>query len=154
MSFFKGFFYAGRGLLSALSERNFRFHLCAAATVIFFGARFYSFGKTEWTVLLLTCAVVLSLECVNTALERLCDKVCPERDDLIKKCKDIAAGAVLIAAIFAAAIGVVLFWNIEKFAEIAFFFSEPIRLILMIVGFAAEILFIFLPRKKHNNQGE
>ena len=91
---------------------------------------------------------------MNTALERLCDKVCPERDDLIKKCKDIAAGAVLIAAIFAAAIGVVLFWNIEKFAEIAFFFSEPIRLILMIVGFAAEILFIFLPRKKHNNQGE
>lgn len=154
MSFFKGFFYAGRGLLNALSERNFRFHLCAAATVIFFGVKFYSFRASEWAVLLLTCAVVLSLECVNTALERLCDKVCPEQDDLIKKCKDIAAGAVLISAIFAAAIGVVLFWNIEKFAEIVYFFSEPLRLILMIVGFIAEILFIFLPRKKHNNQGE
>lgn len=148
MSFFKGFFYAGRGLLNALAERNFRFHLCAAATVIFFGAKFYSFRASEWAVLLLTCAVVLSLECVNTALERLCDKVCPEQDNLIKKCKDIAAGAVLIAAIFAAAIGVTLFWNIEKFAEIVYFFSEPTRLILLIIGILAEILFIFLPRKK------
>ena len=148
MSFFKGFFYAGRGLLNALAERNFRFHLCAAATVIFFGAKFYSFRTSEWAVLLLTCAVVLSLECVNTALERLCDKVCPEQDELIKKCKDIAAGAVLIAAIFAVAIGVMLFWSTEKFAEIAVFFSEPFRLILLIIGVLAEILFIFLPRKK------
>lgn len=148
MSFFKGFFYAGRGLLNALAERNFRFHLCAAATVIFFGAKFYSFRTSEWAVLLLTCAVVLSLECVNTALERLCDKVCPEQDELIKKCKDIAAGAVLIAAIFAVAIGVMLFWSTEKFAEIMYFFSEPLRLILLIIGILAEILFIFLPRKK------
>ena len=148
MSFFKGFFYAGRGLLNALAERNFRFHLCAAATVIFFGAKFYSFRTSEWAVLLLTCAVVLSIECVNTALERLCDKVCPEQDELIKKCKDIAAGAVLIAALFAVAIGVMLFWSTEKFAEIVYFFSEPFRLILLIIGILAEILFIFLPRKK------
>ena len=148
MSFFKGFFYAARGLLNALAERNFRFHLCAAATVIFFGARFYSFDKAEWAILLLTCAVVLSLECVNTALERLCDKVCPEQHDLIKKCKDIAAGAVLIAAVFAVAIGIVLFWNIEKFAEIVYFFSEPLKLILLIIGILLEAAFVFLPRKK------
>ena len=148
MSFFKGFFYAARGLLNALAERNFRFHLCAAATVIFFAAKFYSFDKAEWAALLLTCAVVLSLECVNTALERLCDKVCPEQHDLIKKCKDIAAGAVLIAAIFAVAIGIVLFWNIEKFAEIVYFFSEPLKLILLIIGILLEAAFVFLPRKK------
>ena len=148
MSFFKGFFYAGRGLLNALCERNFRFHLCAAATVIFFGAKFYSFRASEWAVLLLTCAAVMSLECVNTALERLCDKVCPEQADLIRKCKDIAAGAVLIAAIFAVALGVVLFWNIAKFAAIAVFFSEPLRLILLIIGILIEAAFVFLPRKK------
>ena len=148
MSFFKGFFYAARGLLNALAERNFRFHICAAATVIFFAAKFYSFRTSEWAVLLLTCAVVLSIECVNTALERLCDKVCPEQDDLIKKCKDISAGAVLVSAIFAVIIGVVLFWNIEKFAEIVYFFSDTLRLILLIIGILAEILFIFLPRKK------
>ncbi len=148
MSFFKGFFYAGRGLLNALSERNFRFHLCAAATVIFFGAKFYSFRASEWAVLLLTCAVVLSLECVNTALERLCDKVCPEQDNLIKKCKDIAAGAVLVSAIFAAAIGVVLFWDIEKFAEIVYFFSDTPRLIMLIIGILLEAGFVFLPKQK------
>ena len=148
MSFFKGFFFAGRGLVNALRERNFRFHLCAAATVIFFAAKFYSFDKAEWAALLLTCAVVLSLECVNTALERLCDKVCPEKDDLIKKCKDIAAGAVLVSAIFAAAIGVVLFWDIEKFAEIVYFFSDTPRLIMLIIGILLEAGFVFLPRKK------
>ena len=148
MSFFKGFFYAGRGLLNALAERNFRFHLCAAATVIFFAAKFYSFDKAEWAILLLTCAVVLSLECVNTALERLCDKVCPEKDELIRKCKDIAAGAVLVSAVFAVVIGIILFWDIEKFAEIVYFFSEPLKLILLIIGILLEAAFVFLPKQK------
>ena len=153
MSFFKGFFYAGRGIADAFSERNFRFHICAAATVIFFAAKFYSFEKAEWALLLLTCAAVLSAECVNTALERLCDKVCPESDSLIRKCKDIAAGAVLVLAVFAAAIGVVLFWDIGVFAEIVAFFSEPLKLILMIIGFLLEAGFVFIP-KKDKKMGE
>lgn len=148
MSFFKGFFYAGRGIVCAVSERNFRFHLCAAAAVIFFGAKFYSFNKSEWAVLLLTCAAVLSLEAVNTALERLCDKVSPEKDELIRKSKDISAGAVLISAIFAAVIGVLFFWDTEKFAVIAEFFSEPLRLILLIICVIAAGIFVFLPSKK------
>ena len=147
MSFFKGFFYAGRGIANAVSERNFRFHLCAAAAVIFFGAKFYSFGKTQWAVLLLTCAAVLSLEAVNTALERLCDKVSHEKDELIRKCKDISAGAVLISAIFAAVIGVLFFWDTEKFAVIAEYFSEPLRLVLLIICIIAAALFVFLPRR-------
>lgn len=148
MSFFKGFFYAGRGIVCAVSERNFRFHLCAAAAVIFFGAKFYSFDKAEWAVLLLTCAAVLSLEAVNTALERLCDKVSPEKDELIRKSKDISAGAVLISAIFAAVIGVLFFWDAEKFAVIAEFFSEPLRLILLIICVIAAGIFVFLPSPK------
>ena len=148
MSFFKGFFYAGRGIVCAVSERNFRFHLCAAAAVIFFGAKFYSFDKAEWAVLLLTCAAVLSLEAVNTALERLCDKVSPEKDELIRKSKDISAGAVLISAIFAAVIGVLFFWDAEKFAVIAKFFSDPPRLILLIICVIAAGIFVFLPSKK------
>lgn len=151
MSFFKRFYYAGRGLLNALTERNFRFHICAAADVVFFGAEFYSFDKAEWAALLLTCAGVLSLECVNTALERLCDKVCSEKDELIKKCKDISAGAVLISAIFAVAIGVILFWDAGKFAEIADFFSKPPRLILLMIGVLLEAAFVFLPKQKDNN---
>lgn len=147
MSFFKGLFYAGRGIANAVSERNFRFHLCAAAAVIFFGAKFYSFGKTQWAVLLLTCAAVLSLEAVNTALERLCDKVSPEKDELIRKSKDISAGAVLISAIFAAVIGVLFFWDTEKFAVIAEYFSEPIRLVLLIICIIAAALFVFLPSR-------
>ena len=148
MSFFKGFLYAGRGIACALRERNFRFHLCAAAAVIFFGIKFYSFDKGEWAVILLTCALVLSLEAVNTALEKLCDKVCPEKDELIKKCKDISAGAVLISAVFSAAVGVVMFWDLDKFSLIFAFFAEPLNLILLIVFVILAFLFIFLPKQK------
>ncbi len=148
MNFFKGFLYAGRGIAGVLRERNFRFHLCAAAAVIFFGLKFYSFSKGEWAAILLTCALVLSLEAVNTALERLCDKVCPEKDELIKKCKDISAGAVLISAIFSAAVGVVMFWDPDKLSLIFAFFAEPLNLILLIVFVILAILFIFLPKQK------
>ena len=67
---------------------------------------------------------------------------------MIKKCKDIAAGAVLVSAIFAAAIGVVLFWDIEKFAEIVYFFSNTPRLIMLIIGILLEAGFVFLPKQK------
>jgi len=53
------------------------------------------------------------LELVNSALERLSDKVTKEQDSLIKSTKDMAAGAVLIASIFTFAIGCIIF--IPKF---------------------------------------
>ncbi len=148
MNFFKGFFFAGRGFVYAVEERNFRFHLCAAALVIYFGANFYSFSKGEWAALLLTCAAVISLEAVNTAIERLCDKICPEKDGKIKIIKDISAGAVLVTAIFAAVIGVIFFWDEKSFSLIIEFFSEPIRLVILIAVLVLMSLFVFLPNKK------
>jgi len=148
MRFLKGFFYAGRGIALVVWERNFRFHLCAAAFVIFFAARFYDFSRGEWAALLLTCGAVLSLEAVNTAIERLCDKISPEQDPKIGAVKDIAAGAVLISAIIAAAVGVCLFWNTERFAEIAAFFSQPARLIVLAAAVAGAWCLVFLPKSK------
>jgi diacylglycerol kinase len=57
----------------------------------------------------LCIALVLALEAVNSAIEYLADKISPEQDPLIGKAKDIAAGAVLIAAIGAAIIGSLIF---------------------------------------------
>ncbi len=147
MRFLKGFYYAGRGIALAVRERNFRFHLCVMAFVIFFAAKFYDFSRGEWAALLLTCGAVLSLEAANTAIERLCDKLSPEQDPQIGAVKDIAAGAVLISAIIAIAVGVCLFRDIEKLREIAAFFSEPARLAVLAAAVAGAWCVVFLPKK-------
>ena len=148
MKFLKGFYYAGRGIAAACKERNFRFHLCAAAFVIFFAARFYSFSAERWALLLLTCSSVLALEALNTAVEKLADKVTAEKDPLIKAAKDCAAGAVLIAAVFAAAVGVFLFWNKDVFYLILLYFSEPSRLAALGLALVAAWGIVFVPPKK------
>ena len=148
MRFLKGFYYAGRGVAVACRGRNFRFHLCAMAFVIFFAARFYSFSAERWVLLLLTCCSVLALEAVNTAVEKLADKVMPEKDPLIKAAKDCAAGAVLIAAVFAAAVGVFLFWNTDVFYLIGLYFSEPSRLAALGLALVAAWGIVFVPKEK------
>ncbi|MBD5128707.1 MAG: diacylglycerol kinase family protein [Ruminococcaceae bacterium] len=145
MKFFKSFYYAGRGIVTALGQRNFRFHLCAAAFVIFFAARFYSFSAERWAILVMTCAAVLAFETVNTGIERLADKVTEENSHRIKLAKDCAAGAVLIAAIGAVAVGIALFWNKDVFGLILLYFTEPARLAALILAIAAAWGFVFLP---------
>lgn len=101
--------FNGIGILIR-SERNFQIHL--VAFLIAMGAGYYfhiSIG--EFVTILMVSALVFALEGVNTALEKLCDEVTEERKESIRKVKDVAAGAVLIAAIFALAIGVMIFWK-------------------------------------------
>lgn len=148
MKFFKAFYYAGRGLVEACKQRNFRFHLCAMIFVFVFAGMFYSFTPEKWAILTLTCSAVLSLEAVNTSIEHLADSVTEEYNEHIKKAKDCAAGAVLISAIFAVVIGVILFWNIDKFTLIVLFFSEPVRLSALILALALAWGFVFLPKWK------
>lgn len=151
MKFFKSFYYAGRGIVTALGQRNFRFHICAVAFVIFFAARFYSFTAERWAILLMTCAAVLSLETVNTGIEKLADKVTEENSHRIRLAKDCAAGAVLIAAIGAVAVGVALFWNLDVIGLICLYFTEPARLAALILALAAAWGFVFLPEYWRKN---
>ncbi len=154
MDFLRGFYYAGRGIASAFSERNFRFHLCTAAFVIFFAAKFYSFSAAEWAVLFLTCGGVIALELVNTALERLADSVSKENDPLIRIAKDCAAGAVLIAAASAVAVGIILFWRKDVLGLILLFFSEPLRLAALILSVALAWCVVFLPKSRRDKEKE
>ena len=115
------------------------------AFVIFFAARFYGFSAERWAILLLTCAGALALEAVNTGLERLADKVSEEHSHRIRVAKDCAAGAVLIWAVFAVAVGVLLFWDKDKFMLIRLYFSEYSRLAMLILCAALAWGFVFLP---------
>lgn len=64
---------------------------------------------TEWCICLGMFGLVMALELVNTAVEAVVDLVTAERHPLAKIAKDTAAGAVLIAAIMAAVIGLLIF---------------------------------------------
>lgn len=101
------------GISKSISqELHLKLHLLAVVLVTFFGFSF-RISKTEWMFLILCMSFVIALEIVNSAIERLCDKVSKEKDPLIKLAKDMAAGSVLIAAISSVIIGCIIF--IPKF---------------------------------------
>ena len=85
-----------------------KLHLIATLLVVLLGW-FFNISKTDWVLSLLCIALVLSVEAVNSALEYLVDLASPNFHPLAKKSKDIAAAAVLIAAIFALIIGLIIF---------------------------------------------
>jgi diacylglycerol kinase (ATP) len=63
----------------------------------------------RWAVLVVSCSIVLVAEALNTGLEYACDAITTERHPMIGKAKDVAAGAVLVAALFAIIVGAILF---------------------------------------------
>ena len=98
------FLHAGRGLRALLAEPNARVQLAAALAVIGLGL-WLEVGPRDWALLVLAIGFVLSCEAANTALEALADRVAPEHHPLVGKAKDAAAGAVLIASVAAAVLG-------------------------------------------------
>ena len=90
------------------SERNARIEGVVAIGVIIAGFVF-RIDRYEWMAVTFAIGLVLAAEAFNTALEVLADAVHPERHPLVGRAKDIAAGAVLIAAIAAIVIGLIVF---------------------------------------------
>lgn len=89
-------------------ERNGRIQSVIAICTIVLAA-FLHINSMEWIIVLICTGSVLSLEMLNSALEKLCDLVHPGFDARIKIIKDMAAGAVLWASIISAVIGAVIF---------------------------------------------
>ncbi len=108
-TFLRGFVYAGKGIkVSIREQRNLKVQCVIALTTV--GAGFYfAIAPAEWCMVLLTIALVMGLEMMNSAVEGLVDIVSPDYRALAGKVKDIAAGAVLFAAILAVIIGVLIF---------------------------------------------
>lgn len=103
------FRHAGRGLATMLrTEAHAKIH-AQATIVVVAGGLWVGLTRLEWVAIVLTIAAVWSLEAVNTAIEAICDRVSPEPDPLIGVAKDVAAGAVLVAAIAAVVVAVLIF---------------------------------------------
>jgi len=105
----KSFRDAGRGLATTLkTQHNAWIHLVAAIAVTLAGAA-VGLRLEDWKWLALTITLVWFAETINTAFEYLCDVVSPDYNEAVKHAKDIAAGAVLICAISAVAMGTMIF---------------------------------------------
>lgn len=101
----RSFVYAGRGIRVLLvSQGNARIHALATLSVVGLGAAL-RVSRLEWAALVLAIATVWATEALNTALEFVCDVASPEFHPLVEKAKDVAAGAVLIAAVGAGVTG-------------------------------------------------
>src|SRR5690606_5758186 len=108
--FLTSFRFALRGWVFVWKEEpNFRYQLTGGFLTLGLGY-YFDVRPVEWAVLLICIALVLSLELVNTAIERLVDLVTLDRRPLAGKVKDLAAGAVLLASIASVFIGSIIFW--------------------------------------------
>ena len=106
-SFVKGFVYAARGIVAGGQGRNFRVMLAVAVAVTGL-AWWLQLTAGQWVVLVLSFGLVLALELVNTAGEMLADILSPEHDPRYGRVKDVLAGAVLVAAMATALVGLLL----------------------------------------------
>lgn len=105
----RSFGYAFAGIWTGIrKERNMKIHCTALLMVVIAGIAF-RITVSEWCICIVLCALVMSLELVNTAVEAVVNLVTEEKKPLAKIAKDTAAGAVLIAAIASVIIGLLIF---------------------------------------------
>lgn len=105
----RSFGHAFRGLGTLLrTQHNARIHALATVVVVSAGA-ILRISPTEWALIALAVACVWAAEALNTSIEFLVDLVSPDVHPLAAKAKDVAAGAVLVAAIGSLIVGVLVF---------------------------------------------
>jgi diacylglycerol kinase (ATP) len=105
----RSFRYAGAGVATMLrSQHNAWIHAAATIAVVAGGA-YLGISAIDWCLLVMATVSVWVAEALNTAFEFLCDVASPAFHPLVKKSKDVAAGAVLIAAIGAVIVGTLVF---------------------------------------------
>jgi diacylglycerol kinase (ATP) len=108
-SLFHSFNHAAEGIVHALrTQRNLWIHFAIAALVLV-AALGFGATKLELAILLLAITFVLVAELVNTAVEAAVDVASTSFDPMAKLAKDIAAGAVLVAALNAVGVGYLVF---------------------------------------------
>lgn len=108
-SLLQSFKCALAGIICAVSsQRNMKIHLAAASLVAALAA-VLQVSEVEWAILVLTVGSVIVTEAINTAIEAVVDLASPEFHELAKRAKDVAAGAVLIAAMASILVGVLIF---------------------------------------------
>ncbi len=121
-SIIASFNYAVSGIISAIkTEKNMKIHYFIAIFTII-ASLFFDFTRLEFLFLLFAISLVFVAEMFNTAIETIVDLITEDYHPLAKLIKDIAAGAVLIAAINSLAVAYLLFFDrFNSFTDVLFF---------------------------------
>jgi diacylglycerol kinase len=103
------FKYAFNGLRILIrDEHNSRIHVFVAVCVLAAGW-LLKITAYEWIAVIFCIGLVIALEMINSAIENIADFVSPERHAMIKKIKDLSAGAVFVGAVVSVIIGLIIF---------------------------------------------
>ena len=105
--FYRAFKNAFRGIKEAFIEQSFRI-LFVIAFFVTFCLFYFPFESLERAILVLVVVLVLSLELINSQIERILDILRPDYNEEVRKMKDISAGAVLTASIGAIILAVII----------------------------------------------
>ena len=140
----KSFHYAFRGIAFCVkNERNMRIHVVAGTYVLCFSP-FFHLSAAEYAVLFVTIAMVMAAEAFNTAIEAGINLETQGYDHLARIGKDVAAGAVLISACFAVAVGLVLFLRSAVLLGILLYLiTHPFWGIVAVLSVPAALVFVF-----------
>ena len=106
--FFSSFAYAFKGIRRGFRGQRNIWIMSAAGLLALITSFVLDLGAAAKAVIVLLCSCVLSLEMINTAVERLLDRVAPGRSKKTAEVKDILAGAVLVMSVSAVVIAVLL----------------------------------------------
>lgn len=102
--------YAIKGAwLLIKNEHSIQLQLILAILVTFAGF-YFDITATEWMFQLLAIGLVMCSEGLNTAAEKIADFIHPDYHTKIGQIKDVAAGAVFIAAVIAVIIGIIIYF--------------------------------------------
>jgi diacylglycerol kinase (ATP) len=109
LSRLQSFNYAFNGIKILIREESNALIHVVAAIIVISGGFILKLTQTEWIAIVFAIGFVLVTEVINSSIERLCDLITPEKDEKIKKIKDLAAAGVLISAFSAGIIGIIIF---------------------------------------------
>lgn len=138
----ESFNYAFEGIIYALkTQRNMKIHFVVAIIVLFLSL-FFDLSRIEILVLFLTISVVLIAEMINTSIEATIDLITDQYHLFAKIAKNVAAGAVMIAAINSIIVAYLLFFHrINPYTHIVL---HRVRQSPMHITFIVLIITIFM----------
>lgn len=148
IKFLKSFTYAFSGVKHCLkTERNLRFHLVFMTYMfaILLSTDWFVLSRADLGVLLAVSALVITAEVINTAVENAVNLASEEKTEYGRISKDAAAGAVLVATVFAIITGFVIMLQPPAFkAMFNYFVSNPLMFLLLLLSLIPAVLIIFM----------
>ena len=147
------FRYAVEGIVHVFrTQKHMRFHFLTLVLVLILGM-LYRLQRAEMAVLFVVVSGVLIAEMFNTAVESVVDMVTQAYHPLAKLAKDIAAGAVLIAAINAVIVGAVLFLGNTELPKVREGMQQDSLQITVIISVSVLVVIITMISKIFGGKG-